>query len=85
LQTPTGVMVSSGIGLKLNDEPRPRMLPFQSCDQQSCNVICVMDQNLISALDRAKHADITLHTTTGQDVAFHIPMDGTDKLIANLE
>jgi invasion protein IalB len=85
VQTPTGVVVSAGIGLKLDNERQPRALPYQSCDQQSCSVVYAMDQNLILALGRAKRADITLHTTAGKDVAFHIPLAGTDKVLETLE
>ncbi len=85
LQTPTGVIVASGVGLKLDDEPQPRALPYQSCDQQSCSVVFAMDQKLVAALRQAKRTDITLHTTVGKDVSFHIPMSGTDKLLSKLE
>ena len=83
LQTPTGVMVSAGIDIKVGSAAA-RHANFMTCGPQGCAAAAPMDEAFIKDASAAAKTDVVLYAPNGQSVDFGIPTGGLDKAVAAL-
>ena len=83
-QTPTGVMVSSGVDVKIGNTAA-RKINFQSCAQQQCTAIGPMNDAFVKEVLAAPKADVTLTALNGRQLNFGIPVAGLDKALAAIK
>src|SRR6516165_1536304 len=72
LQTPTGVMVSAGVDVKVGTSAA-RHANFVNCGPQACTAALPMDDALIKDVSAAPKTDVVLYAPNGQSVDFGIP------------
>ena len=84
LQTPTGLMVSSGVEMKLGNSP-VRKIGFQSCGTQQCTAVTPMNDAFIKEVTTAPKVDVTLTAQNGRTLNFGIPVAGFDKALAAIK
>jgi invasion protein IalB len=84
LQTPTGVMVSAGIDIKVGSAAA-RHANFLTCGPQGCTAAVPIDDAFIKDASAAPKTDVVLYAPNGQSVDFGIPTGGLDKAIAALK
>jgi invasion protein IalB len=82
-QTPTGVIVASGLGLVL-DSGETHRYPFAACGSQACQATTAMDDALIAELQKAAQAHVLLTLASGQGISINMPVNGADKILADL-
>ena len=80
LQTPTGVMVSAGVEVKLG-KAAARKINYQSCGAQQCVAIAPMNDAFVKEVVAADKADLTLTALNGRTLNFGIPVNGLDKAL----
>ncbi len=88
IQTPTGVLIQSGVELKFGDRP-PRKLLFRVCEPQRCEASIEMDAAMVREAAAAVNAIVTLRAingrdVNGRDVNFNVPIKGIDKVISSI-
>ena len=83
-QTPTGVMVSSGLDLKLGSAAVHK-INFRSCAAQQCVAVTPMNDAFVKEVTAAPKADVTITALNGQQLNFGIPVAGFDKALAAIK
>lgn len=83
-QTPTGVMVASGIDVKFGTQT-PRHINYLSCLPQQCTATSPMDEAFVKEATGTQKADVVLYASNGKSLDFGIPMTGLDKALAALK
>ncbi len=84
LQTPTGVMVSAGVDVKVGSSAA-RHANFLTCTPQGCTAAVPMDDAFIKDATAAQKTDVVLYAMNGQSIDFGIPTGGLDKAVAALK
>jgi invasion protein IalB len=82
-QVPTGVMVSSGLDLKLG-AAAARHIAYLICLPQQCTAAAPMDNAFVKDALAAQKADVVLYSWDGKNLDFGIPVTGLDKAVAAL-
>ncbi len=82
-QTPTGVMVASGIDVKFGKGTRH--INYLSCLPQQCTATSAMDEVFVKEATGTAKADVVLYASNGKSLDFGIPMTGLDKALAALK
>jgi invasion protein IalB len=83
MQTPTGVIITPGVELRIGKSPA-RKLPFTSCDAGRCVATTLMDNNLLRDIAAAPTAEAIIQGSQGNTVQFNIQLKGFDKAYAVL-
>jgi invasion protein IalB len=84
LQTPTGVMVSAGIDIKIGSSPA-RHANYVTCGPQACTASMPLDDAFVKDAAGAQKTDVVMYAPNGQSVDFGIPTAGFDKAVAALK
>lgn len=83
-QTPTGVMLTSGVDVKLGNAAA-RKVNYQSCVSQQCTAVAPMSDAFLKEVLAVPKADVTLTAVNGQALNFGIPVTGLDKALAAIK
>lgn len=83
MQTPTGVVISPGVELKIGKLP-PQKIPYTSCDTGRCVATMNIDANLAREMTTAPTAEAVIQGTQGNVVQFNIQSKGFDRAYAVL-
>jgi invasion protein IalB len=83
-QTPTGIMVSSGVDVKLGNAAAHK-INFQSCAPQQCLAAAPMNNAFVKEVVTAPQADVTLTAMNGRTLNFNLPVTGLDKALAAIK
>jgi invasion protein IalB len=85
LQTPTGVLVSAGVDIKVASAPA-RHANYAACGPQACSASFPLDDAFIKeASAAAEGTHVVMYAANGQSVDFGIPTTGLDKAVAALK
>jgi invasion protein IalB len=84
LQTPTGVMVSAGVDVKIGSAPA-RHANYAACGPQACTASFTLDDAFVKEAAAAQKTDVVMYALNGQSVDFGIPTAGLDKAVAALK
>ncbi len=83
LESPTGVMLQSGIGVAF-DKGTPHRFAYNNCAPQACQMTAVMDPALLAEFRKASQAAIILTLANGQVATVNVGIDGADKMLDDL-
>lgn len=81
--TPTGVILASGIQLKLGNGG-VRKVSYATCEPARCTASVAMDDAFIKEAGVAASAEATIQAVDGRNIKFSFPMKGLDKAVAAL-
>ncbi len=82
LQTPTGVLITPGVDLKLTKGSRA--VPYTACETGHCLATLPLDAALVRELTATTDVKATIHASDGRDVEVNVPLKGFDKAYAAL-
>lgn len=83
MQTPTGVVISPGVELRVGKLPSQK-IPFASCDPGRCIATTTVDANLLREMTTSPTAEAVIQGSQGNTVQFNIQMKGFDRAYAVL-
>jgi invasion protein IalB len=83
LQTPPGVMVATGIDVKIGTAA-VRHVNYISCLSQGCTAAAPMDAVFVKDMTQAAKADVVVYDSNGRSLDLGIPLNGFDKAVAAL-
>jgi invasion protein IalB len=83
IQTPTGVLITPGVELKVGKLP-PHKVPFTICDNGRCVASMPMDSALLHEMTVVPTAEAIIQGAQGNSVQFNIQLKGFDKAYAVL-
>jgi invasion protein IalB len=83
IQTASGVLVSSGIDIKMGTAVHH--VNFATCIVQGCSAATVMDAAFVNDMLKTPKADVVIYAANGRSLDFGLPMAGFDKVMAALQ
>jgi invasion protein IalB len=83
MQTPTGVVISPGVELRVGKSPAQK-IPFASCETGRCVATATVDANLLREMTTSPTAEAVIQGLGGNAVQFNIQMKGFDRAYAVL-
>jgi invasion protein IalB len=79
MQTPTGVLITKGVELKLGKAP-VRTIPYTACEPQRCQASIAMDDALVKDTIASPEATVTIYLVDGRGINVNMPIKGIDKV-----
>ena len=76
--TPTGIMITPGVALKVDDKDAGTAT-IRACGPRACEAAAVIDQNLINSLAAGKVLSISVQSVRGKDLSLQFQLDGFTK------
>ena len=81
LESPTGVLIQSGLEVKLGDA-LVRHVNFVSCTPQQCSGEMPMDEAVVKQMSAGDKASVTIVAADGRGIEFTMSTAGFDKALA---